>query len=309
MPEQLQKQLHEKWAELKSIQLAASRLLQLEAELKATWERIAYLDWVAHKEYLDIEVLEKISISGLFQRILGTLDQQLEIERQEYLEAVLALKDAKASIVLLEFEMDVLRRKVQGKAELEASLNQLLHSLEIAYQSHSGEKANEIRAINRQIQDLVNFKREVYEAGIAAARCKKQIEQILKHLNAIGNMNFWLDASYETALALQTRGIQETLPKVKMNLTVLERELADVMHLLGNRQLPEIRQSQYLSNTFFQNLITDWLNKYQVHHAINQMEALMARVNRIALALERETQTSTEQMALLEKEKEALLLR
>ena len=41
MPEQLQKQLHEKWAELKSIQLAASRLQQLEAELKATWERIA----------------------------------------------------------------------------------------------------------------------------------------------------------------------------------------------------------------------------------------------------------------------------
>ncbi len=45
------------------------------------------------KEYKDIEKLENLSIKGLFYKILGSKEEQIERERQDYLQIVLKQKE------------------------------------------------------------------------------------------------------------------------------------------------------------------------------------------------------------------------
>jgi hypothetical protein len=72
-----------------------------------------------------MEELEKMSITSVFYKVLGSQDEQLEKERQEYLTVSIKHKETKIDIEILEYEYKIINSKVQEIGGLETKIEQL----------------------------------------------------------------------------------------------------------------------------------------------------------------------------------------
>jgi len=82
-------QLDEAENELYMIINAQKRLQIVENEIDIVEHNIRAQGVVMKEELADVERLEKNGVSALFQKVLGNHEEQLEKERQEYLQEVL----------------------------------------------------------------------------------------------------------------------------------------------------------------------------------------------------------------------------
>jgi uncharacterized protein involved in exopolysaccharide biosynthesis len=93
------------------IKKAESRLKELIPEITRLKSTLRPLELSMQKEFEDIEALEKIGMKALFYKVLGSQEEQVEKERQEYLQASLKYDQARKSLELLEFEYNILSKK------------------------------------------------------------------------------------------------------------------------------------------------------------------------------------------------------
>src|SRR5687768_14708376 len=76
-------------------------LRAVEAEWLETSTRLASLEAQLAREKVDVQKLERISLTSLFYSVLGSREQQLEKERQELLSAQLLYQQNKAQVEYL----------------------------------------------------------------------------------------------------------------------------------------------------------------------------------------------------------------
>ena len=75
--------------ELQGVERAERQMQKVQQQLEFSYRQLEHLAKTLDKEYADVEKLEKMSIKGVFYKVLGDKEAQLEKERQEYLQAVL----------------------------------------------------------------------------------------------------------------------------------------------------------------------------------------------------------------------------
>ncbi len=96
-----------------------SQLQSTQKELELAYDDHEKIEKQLSRELKDIEKIEGLSTKSIFYKILGTREQQVEKERQEYLELSLKSEDTEKSIQLLEYEVNLLDAKVGSKTILE----------------------------------------------------------------------------------------------------------------------------------------------------------------------------------------------
>ena len=124
----LQEEIAKFIEEHQSLQLAKSHLAELNRRIEENTWILKQLEDILEKEYQDVQQFEKMSVRGIFHKVLGDAQQQLEIEKQEYLHAVLKHKEQVQMLKMLEFERQVLEEKMSKEAEINQRLNELLNS-------------------------------------------------------------------------------------------------------------------------------------------------------------------------------------
>ena len=112
-------------AEIKKLNSIEKHHSSTTTELENSYTELSKLEDQLVIELEDIEELEKMSITSVFYKVLGSQDEQLEKERQEYLTVSLKHKELKKDIEILEYEHKVISSKVQEIGGLEANLEQL----------------------------------------------------------------------------------------------------------------------------------------------------------------------------------------
>ena len=94
-------------------------------EIEKVNREVQTLEQQMRKEFEDIENLEKLGMKALFYKVLGSQEEQLEKERQEYLQASLKYDQVRKNLELLEFEYNILKKKSGNLATIEQKLNDL----------------------------------------------------------------------------------------------------------------------------------------------------------------------------------------
>ena len=143
----IQKDLKDTYEALQHATRVDRHIQELDQELSDAYKELDGLEKRLEKEFKDIERLEKLSVKGLFHQVLGSKEEQIEKERQEYLQASLKYDEAKKSTKLLEYERDLLEKKVQDLPALQNRLDQLIKQREkdlIENQTQIGSRLLEI---------------------------------------------------------------------------------------------------------------------------------------------------------------------
>ncbi|WP_227764237.1 hypothetical protein [Zhaonella formicivorans] len=88
------------------------KLQATEEQLLKSKTRIKELDKLLNKEKRDVEKLEHLSLTNLFVSILGTKEERMDKEQQEYLAAKLKFDAAVSAVKELEKEKQALQEQL-----------------------------------------------------------------------------------------------------------------------------------------------------------------------------------------------------
>ncbi len=124
--EQLNQEITDLYKNLKRKEKIGIRLDNLKRLIVQKNEQIKTLDEQLVKELADIEKLEGRNLYALFQTVLGDKIQQLEKERQEYLNAFLKRKGVLHDLTDLQKEQTLLEQAYSSQFNVEYQLEKLL---------------------------------------------------------------------------------------------------------------------------------------------------------------------------------------
>lgn len=272
------------------------RIKFIKGQLDLLYNDLAFHRKKMQKEHEDVIKLEKISVLSLFQQILGNAKEQLEKERQEYLQAVLEYNSISKEIDLMKYELELLQNKRKDANEIKNQLDYYLKVKEQKILFHNKVDTKKIREINRDIDQLHTLNRELKEAKEIALTLDKLIRKAFRKLNKIKTFessrinlagkyaSFEIKSNIDNAL--------KEISTINFYLTKLDKELSDVY---SQYTFFSINKYQKFVESFYDHLITDYVLKSKLKNAINCLQSADNQIKRILATLNNDlekTQTS-----------------
>ena len=303
--------------ELKELQQQAAMKNRLETILKelkkqreALQVRVDGLATIKEKEQLDVERLERRSLTNYFYQVVGKLDDKLTEEKQEAYQAAVKydttfgeLQAVEAEIRAKELEYGRVRRSNERYQEV------LKEKQEAVILSGVPEAA-EILRLEAQITSLdVQFK-ELNEAISAGKRAEQIADGILGSLSSAEGWGTWdligggliadmAKHSHLDEAQGQVERLQGALRKFKTELTDVE--------IIADMQV-NIEGFLRFADYFFDGLFADWsvMNRIseaqsQVKKVKGQISSLLDKLNRACASVKSEQTTAKSRLQELVK--------
>ena len=296
----------------KALQIAQSHLDVVVENLKTAYEERKKMEKSLDKELKDVERLQSTSIKSVFYNILGSKEDQLDIERQEYLEANLKFNESLKNVDLLEFEKDLLEKKTQQIPSLINELNELkkLRKTEILRGGNQNLKSELENSIYK-LDSAILLKKELEEAINEGIKSQKLVEIIISYLRKARDWGRWdTNRNNRRGDYMRHRAIDNAfkyISKTQYQLDRFNQELADLgakefMFATKNLNFKRFR------DFFFDNLISDWIIQQRIKSTISSMEMTTDQIKRIILSLNHDLKLAEKNYTELEKAINDILL-
>ncbi len=275
-------------------------LLEQEKEEKRTAAQML-------KEDADVKRLEKQSLFNIFKAMLGTKEQQLEKERQEYLQAFLVHKASQKALVELKKERDLLLKVYSSKFNVEENFDQLLSSALAKIQSRWPDLAKDIQYFEESIS---NHKSKIAEINQAQKEGKKTIRMLQRISIELANLESWGNTNSRKSKTNYNRSkskIQRTIHTANNHLQRFEKELFDISDHYGLDYTAQVNEIKDFINHLFDSLITDWIVQKAIANSANVINNLSDKITRIVAMLDQHIIATRGFIKLEEKDKRQLV--
>lgn len=288
----------------KGILLSQSHLYKVKIRLDRAKREVLMMDKVLKKEYEDIEKLEKMNINRLFKTVLGGKEQQLEIKRQEYLQAILNHKNLVKSLELMQFEIKILEEKISKLPELEKEIEILINQREQHIISNHGPNRLILIQYSQQIDEAISMKREIYEAKIIGTKVKRLLSKMIELLEEAVKKEDWNAFGKRGGIVEK---VQKKFPLLKEKLFEFEDELLDVYKKREIHLKDDLVNIDKIVDIFYSNLISDWIIRQKVHNSLYNLDSLLDKIIRTLNSLDLEERKVANTIKYVTSRKKALL--
>jgi predicted ATPase len=205
---------------------------QTQQMLIAERNRFVHLKGILTSEGRDVERLEGLTLISLFYTVLGTKEEAMQKERQEYLAAKLQYDECGAAIRDLEVELENLERELDAIGDPEAEYQDVLREKEDVLLQSGGLVAQQLFEIDEETGRLQAKVKELKEAIQAGEDLETALNGMEARLNSARNFGIWDilgGGLLVTAVKhLRISDAQRDVHKIQQLLRRFERELADV---------------------------------------------------------------------------------
>ena len=298
--------------EIDSLRKVELHLKAVDADLKLSYEKIDTADRKLKRELKDVEDLEKIGIKSLFYKTLGSKEDQLEKERQEYLSAALHYKELTKASKLLEFEKKILSKKTVRLDELTTKLEALKRSREREILASGNDSLkNQLLELSKKLETNSVSNRGVNEALLEGEKSLRHLRNVIAFLRKAKDWGRWDMYSKNRQAGYMKH---QAIDKAVQNLTIAQhqlnkfsRELSD----LGDNYISfNLKMGQFnkFMDFFFDNLISDWIIQQRIKSSLLDIENTYSQVQRIVLDLKKDIDNIQANSDSLIRQKESLLM-
>jgi len=298
--------------EIDSLRKVELHLKAVDADLKLSYEKIDTADRKLKRELKDVEDLEKIGIKSLFYKTLGSKEDQLEKERQEYLSAALHYKELTKASKLLEFEKKILSKKTVRLDELTTKLEALKRSREREILNSGNDSLkNQLLELSKKLETNSVSNRGVNEALLEGEKSLRHLRNVIAFLRKAKDWGRWDMYSKNRQAGYMKH---QAIDKAVQNLTIAQhqlnkfsRELSD----LGDNYISfNLKMGQFnkFMDFFFDNLISDWIIQQRIKSSLLDIENTYSQVQRIVLDLKKDIDNIQANSDSLLRQKESLLM-
>lgn len=304
-------QIRETISELKQLNSAQKHHESTSAQLDESYEQLNKLEDQLVSELKDIEKLEKMSIKSVFYNILGSKEEQLEKERQEYLQASLKHKELKKSIEILEYEHGLIGSKVDQIEGLEKELEEYKKVRLREIMTTNNETRQRVIGIHSQMDNASAHAEELRQAQMAGARCLQSLGVVIKHLRDAENWGNWdMMNKRGTYYSQMKHGAIDraahAAQQAQHHLKLFDRELLDVNIEQTKLQINIDGFGRFM-DVFFDNLISDWVVQRKIKNALNNVESVYDKIRRYQGVIENDLKKIDEHYNNLERDIDYIL--
>lgn len=297
--------------EIRSFEKVQSHLSELEHRLLKAQQLKKALIELVNKEEADVDRLEKMSLKGIFHKVLGNKEEQIEKERQEYLQAFLKLEENNKEIEAILYEQKVLEKKATKNAGQKEQLASLLQTREKELTNENGPAGKRLIAIDKAKDkaDVVLWEiGEAEQVGNVAIQALEQMIGYLKSARGWGNPygnSSW--QKYQRRSSIDRA--REKGYHAKQLLLKFQKELGDLYSETSNySRAIELDIYQGFLAQLFNNLISDWVLHQKIRSALSSVLNVRDKVGLDLARLGAERQRQKSNLAELENEKSQILL-
>ena len=262
------------------------------------------------KEKGDVEELEKKNLKSLFVQILGSIEDQIEKERQEYLQEVLHHNSLIDEIHTLEYEHKLLSGTlIENRKNVTEQLKQTIEIKENLLINNEDFKSK-LKGFDLSIKKLNIKEKDIHEAIKEGRILMSNIDIVKTNLQKVkewGSYKMYGKGKYSSYSK------KNYIDKANKKVVVLNvytnkflKELKDVF--------PEMKLNlsiDFFENFlkhFYHNLITDWVIKRKLDHAIHGITIMGDKLNRIQMLLEKEKELNAKEKGDLEQKRKDFIV-
>ena len=261
----------------------------IERELQAEETRRSHLEAMVTREGRDVEKLEGLSLAGLFYTILGSKEQQLNKERQEYLAAKLKYDECLEAIAFLQKDRADVQTELAQLSGTEEQYRQILLEKEKLLLEKGDRNTGRIMALAEEIASLQSDGRELREAIDAGNAVLQENKNLLEHLGSARRWGTWdMLGGGILSTAIKHSRLNEaksSVQRIQQLLRTFHRELDDIDPALKASIDIEIGSFLTFADYFFDGLIVDWIVQSRIvnslDRAINLKSEMLTIVSRL----------------------------
>lgn len=297
--EDLQSRILELKTQLEGIQRAERYRQELERKRSGQQARLDELARTMDKEFQDMEALEKWSVKELFVKVINK-EEQLEKEKEEYLQAAIAYQEAKKEVEMLDFEIKILQDKEAGRKEIEAELQQLYEKREAEILNNQPD--HPLKPVLKEMARWHQIERELEEAIQHGANVQLLLKAVSQNLNEAKSWAYNTMREINYRLRMIAEEVDEArlrIPKLRMEFVKFEEEIKQVfqypeLESWQHDQYDGLRQIQQLAQDL-SHFTQDFLGGFTYHRDLPHQLHL---THTLADNLERQTESSVKWLRL-----------
>ncbi|MEM9822797.1 MAG: hypothetical protein AAF985_17080 [Bacteroidota bacterium] len=262
-------------------------ILEKEAELKKTEIQMAI-------EEDQVKRLERKSLYAIFQYILGNKSQQIEKERQEYLQAYLKYQSIVSAMANLKKEKALLLQNYSSKFNTERAFDDLIKNKIKAIRKAFPKGADYIVHFEERIARHQSKIKEITQAIREGKKTIRKFKVILINLDKINNWgSFNSRKQRNRSLRIKDKIIRD-INLADNHLQKFEKELLDVSDHFNMDYSRQIESTKDFLDYFYDGLIADWVIQGKIENSVNIIQHFSDKILRIISMLQQESdQTKT----------------
>lgn len=175
--------------------LRKKKLTKLPADIVLQKEECASqlqtLEKQANKEQLDVDKLEKVSLTAMFYQVLGRKDDKLLKEKAEAYAAAVKFDAAKSQYAALEADEKSYQAELTRLQDIESDYEKLRGEKLNRIQTNHTENSDKIIRTNEQINNIRKELKEIDEAIMAGNMVNDQITKVKDSLKSAEGYGTW----------------------------------------------------------------------------------------------------------------------
>jgi len=246
-----------------------------------------------NKEEQDVTRLEKLNLFSTFQFILGNIQQQLEKERQELLQAVLKRNGLIENLKALKKEKEVLEKSFISLHDIELEFEKLLNNkVKLLKQNNKYPPS-----LNRYNEKLASFDSRIRELKVTIKQGEKAKKELHKIIVNLGKIDNWGYENTPAKIVKVNRQVDRTHKHVYIANNFLQRYEEELLDLSDHFELEYRREVEMLEkflDQFIDCLITDWIVRSKLENSIHLVLNVIDKITLINAMLEYEIEKTNE---------------
>ena len=259
-------------AELKYIETHKNVLEDLNKELEELNKSVKEKENILLKENKDVEELEKMSFKSIFHSIVGNKDDKLDKERYEASQASLEYQRVLLNYNLKKDEVERLETRIHKEESLLKELEEL--QLEANYHNP------DLETLKEKLEKMSLELKEVHEAIVAGEQALKSTKVLYEYLSKAEDWATYDMISDSFFVNMMKRdnldSAQKQLQVTQNAISAFERELKDVS--LGHIQCPEITETEYIFDFWFDNIFTDLSVRSKIQNSLTDVKTVLSHI-------------------------------
>lgn len=261
---------------------------------------------VMDKEFLDLEKMEKLTLTSFLGYLSGRFEEKMEKERTEALQSKLAYDHALAQRAEAQDRLQTLRGKLGDVEALRREYEKCLADAEEKWKDEDLMLQEILEGIGREHRQ----RRELDEAVSAGENLRESLEQIGKTLQSARNWGIF-DMLGGRIVADVGKHMKINQAQMEMDATKIAcerftRELSDVEMSIDWKV--DISDSLKMFDIFLDNIFLDIMVQGKIRDAQKEIQDALEQVGRTLADLKTRRQTAEENLEKLNGRKEQFLL-
>ncbi len=264
-----------------------THLTHLEKMIELKAQELEDMGRYLAKEERDVEAYENLTLYSLFSRVLGTHEKQLEIERQEYLHALMLHRGVEESYANVVKERQILLKSLNSLHVLEREFDRLIEEKDELLKT-SPKYPKELVTLNERIASFEEQIKEINTTISKGLAAKKYLHKVLFNLNQLEQWGFQGRFVGSSSMIRKTKQVQKQIYAANKFLQKYEDHLFTISANYDINFKHQIKNLEAFLDRFVDDLITDWVVNNKIQNSGHLVTSMMDTITKLNSSLEYE---------------------